>query len=138
MNRSEQLAYLGGLVDGEGSISMHRRDRTGHGGVGTYYGVFVRIGMTDRQPLEVFQAVFGGKILTSKPHWQIIKSGRKPMFYIRLNGEQAIRALVELLPYLTLKAEQAKLVILAHLDQHKDGFLERQEARFRLIKEMHN
>ena len=94
-----ELAYLAGIVDGEGSIGAHWRS---HSSVNIQ--VNIQVGMTQVGAVELFVKVFGGHIHIEK---RVTKSG-KPIYKWRLNCRKAADCLEKLLPYLIIKREQAR------------------------------
>lgn len=100
--------YLAGLFDGEGCIDVQRcYPKAGRNRL--YVRPRVRMCMTDsaRFLADRLHAKFGGHILTRKG-----KENQQNSWSIEwLNGDDMRRLLNLILPYLILKAEQAKLVL---------------------------
>jgi len=97
MKRTD-LAYIAGIIDGEGSIySGHRKGR---------YQIWLSIQMTDRVALEFVQSLFGGKILLMRQ-----KGNRRDIYRWRLTGYQIHPILTSLSPYLLTKLPQAKIAL---------------------------
>lgn len=70
---AEHLGYAAGLFDGEGSVTVYKGC------------IRMSAGMIDREPLDVLQAVLGGKVYGPRPQ----KTGA-PMFYWLLPGWAAV------------------------------------------------
>jgi hypothetical protein len=91
------LAYLAGFFDGEGCV---RAREDGHIGV-----VVSQVGAV---PLSRFQELFGGNVRElrrpASPLWRSVSQWA-------LYGRRSINFLEAVLPYLTVKAEQARLAI---------------------------
>lgn len=89
---STTLAYLAGFFDGEGSLGFWRSGRG--------YRHF-RMGMcnTNREILDLFQAVLGGSIV----HKPLGKLGRKQQWHWSVCGDAAWDAYYKLEPYLREK-----------------------------------
>lgn len=86
------LAYLAGIVDGEGTIAVHRD--------GANRARFViEVKMTERIVIELLSKRFGGVIVNRKPGAE----GWKPQFRWRVTAKAARSAYQELEPYLRLK-----------------------------------
>lgn len=103
MDESE-LSYLAGFVDGEGSVTLFRTSNPN-----AFKIPCLSVTSTDRYLLEPFLA-FGGSIQTKgrkRP-----ESHRQP-YEFRVKGNQAVRALILLQPYLRhfVKRSRAQLVI---------------------------
>lgn len=112
-------AYLAGLFDGEGSISVQKgkidpKRKTPR------YKLYVNLGMTDCWNPRYLQFIFGGMLRKRPP------GERTRAFYAWVAwGYQAEEALTQLYPYLTVKKEQAKLALILR------------SIRFKLVSEGH-
>lgn len=111
----EKLAYIAGIVDGEGSIMIMRmaskafmEQRAKRGSALPHYHPCVRIGMQIRAPLDLIVKTFGfGKVYQEKP-----KPGQRPMFRFMIRSrDDVMNFLKPILPYLLVKKEQATLAI---------------------------
>ena len=97
-----KIAWAAGFMDGEGYIGITRclDRRTGR----LYYRVQVDVGQVHREPIALFQELFGGTIghRTNKKQgcWNWRKFGKEACNVIRI-----------LLPYLVVKRRQAELVL---------------------------
>ena len=97
-----KIAWAAGFMDGEGYIGITRclDRRTGR----LYYRVQVDVGQVHREPIALFQELFGGTIghRTNKKQgcWNWRKFGKEACEVIRI-----------LLPYLVVKRRQAELVL---------------------------
>ena len=93
----ENLTYIAGFFDGEGTISS----------TATYYNN-LRIGITNtcKAPLTFIMETLGGYIYEQKP----TPIGRR-VYLWQLCGDKAATALEFLLPYLIVKKEEALLGI---------------------------
>lgn len=107
------LAYLAGFLDGEGCI--HLREKLTYSGRDPkkkmypgYYGA-IKVTQNVRAPLELFQRHFGGGIrIKGHPG----RDGRKwQHFEWECSMAQSAPMLEALLPYLIVKAEEAKAAI---------------------------
>ena len=99
MTSSENLAYLAGIMDGEGmvTISNHsQRDRV--------YLPKVAVNMTHRQMLQDLADVFGGNV-RDKPVLPT-QLNNKPQFIWQLTGQKAVHVCEKLLPWLRIKRAQ--------------------------------
>lgn len=99
----EELAYLAGYFDGEGSINF----QTAHG---SYY-LFISLQTGDLASLERFAAAFGGKVRAvkrnSRPHSRV----KRQMYCWRKQGTYAQSVLCQLLPFLIAKKFAADLAL---------------------------
>ncbi len=103
MNDPLLLAYLAGVVDSDGYVSIvqsRHADRL-------YFGAAVGISGTRRQPHDLAVSLWGGKVYEYTP-----KNPRhRPQFQWQRVGDGAHAILTELLPYLRVKRENAELAI---------------------------
>lgn len=98
------LAYMAGLIDGEGYIAL-KRDHTA--GCVTYAPV-VRITNTSLEMLYWVQGRFGGYV----GHNKMSGNGKwKESYYWTVHHAKAASFLSIILPYLVVKRKQAELVI---------------------------
>lgn len=109
-----EIAYLAGLFDGEGYVSIReqtrrssalRAERNGFGGC--HYGLCVGISMCDEKVIKWIYDTFGGsKVIAghTKGHerWNLA-------WHWRAYGENALAILRHLYPYLRVKKEKAAL-----------------------------
>ena len=111
--RKELVAYLAGFLDGEGSFII----------IYDSNGVFsprVTAGQVDTRPLELLQETFGGKIHTNKVSYNSSLSDTiLSNWYI--TGPTMHDAILELRPYLMVKAEQADILLelIASINMYK-------------------
>ena len=103
------LAYLAGLIDGEGSISLSvRSDKTNR----AWIGIRVAIGMTDEPVIRWLAATFGGSVshrTRRDPRW-------RDVFIWTISQQQAAALLKEVRPFLRVKYRQADVVMLVAAD----------------------
>ena len=99
MKRELMYAWAAGFIDGDGSITI-LQNNVWHGGRGFYLRLEAS-GVSDK-PLKKLLGLFGGTI-----------SGGygRPIFGWRVDAGKARAALKAMLPYLTNKADQARLAI---------------------------
>lgn len=102
MNKNSiKLAYLGGLIDGEGCITITRNK----GQRKNYdYQLNLRISMLDRKPIKLFADIFSTNVLRHRNH-------DKAFWTCILVANKAANALDKVLPYLISKREVANLGI---------------------------
>lgn len=102
-----EAAYIAGLIDGEGTITLTRKHRNEN------RQLAVTISNTEKGLLEyVLKTIGAGKITgkrTSKPH-------HTPSYTYALYNRQALNILEQIHPYLkTYKAERAALLLRDYL-----------------------
>ena len=134
------LAYLAGVVDSDGYITIHRSTRNG----ARYYAAQIGIAGTSPEPHDLAASLFGGKVSCYKP----LNPGYRPQYQWSRTG-RAAAAIIELLrPYLRVKARNADLAIdlQIHVDEgggddpfpwfgpHYDALAERERMRCEMIE----
>jgi hypothetical protein len=105
-NQEELLtAWAAGFIDGEGVVYISK-GKPSQRGVSPRYNLVVQVGCTRLEPLLRLQELFGGSICTNtnkrKPHW-------KPKFVWNVSALKAVSCISRVLPYLSIKREQACL-----------------------------
>lgn len=95
-------AYLAGLFDGEGCISVKRRKVSKHRKTAGFQ-LYISLGMTYRWAPMYLQFVFGGRVRKR------LVPNRLPFYEWSTWAFQAEEALKELYPYLFVKRQEAKL-----------------------------
>ena len=104
MTESEQLAYIAGFIDGEGSIGIvsvakHKR-----------YVVQIAACNCNRAPIDLLRSLYGGKV--RKRTWN--NKRWKPSYEWKLTAKKAVNAINAILPFLMIKREQAEIVLEAN------------------------
>jgi hypothetical protein len=102
------LAYLAGIVDGEGCISIYGDGRTNKEGRGTYR-LSLAIAMQHKPVLELFVATFGGTIYLVHKNLAVHTT---PYWRIPYMCNRAAQVIHHIRPYMRIKTEQADLAIL--------------------------
>lgn len=102
------IAYVAGLMDGEGCIRIKKaKAYKCQGRVTPGYHASVQIKMVDQDAIEFACSVLGGWHYLEK---SALKSGR-PLFTWQVSDQKAEDALRIVLPYLRVKRKQAAKVI---------------------------
>lgn len=96
------IAWAAGFFDGEGTIDARPRQRAHR----CEYRLSLYVGQVDPRPLRLLAVLFGGSVASRR-------AGRRgrPMWMWRVTGVGAETTLRTLLPYLIVKAEQARLAL---------------------------
>lgn len=120
------LAYLAGVIDSDGSISIRRSTyamrKRGDAGA-PIYSERITVRQVTPQAIELLHATFAGYRYTSDPS---AKRGR-PLEGWEVTDKRAHLALVALLPYLRIKRRQAENCLALRA-------LKEQSARMRVAK----
>lgn len=104
--KTEELAYMAGMFDGEGCIHIarvHTKKRN------LTYQLVCKISMYSLSTLETFKASFGGSIRREVIHEKSNKYGLLHSWAIW--GNSSISFLNQLMPYLHIKKAEANLAI---------------------------
>jgi hypothetical protein len=98
--KKEELAYLAGFIDGEGTISIQS------GGSG-YMRPIVSVANSNRIVLDFINFHWRGSVYSQKG-WGV---NAKQIHWVRVVNKNAIELIKDLLPYLNQKLPQARIVI---------------------------
>ena len=98
----EQLTWAAGFFDGEGTVYIYS-----HSSSHRYRYLAISVSQRDPRPLLVFRELFGGSIHRHE-HTRGVEAD---IWKWEVRNRLAGAALVQLLPYLLLKREQAELAI---------------------------
>lgn len=110
-----KLAYIAGILDGEGSIMIQRqssksfmKQRAKSGCFHPHYAPCIRIGMLEREPLDlIVNTTLLGEVYEEKPYHR-----KRPMFRWMLRAKKEIHEFLTLvMPYLIVKKKQAELCL---------------------------
>jgi len=109
MTNKEELYYLAGYFDGEGSIGLYKNDK------GKWLATCV-LGQAKKDAISIFHKRFGG-------YFKYQALNKQPHFRWSINSRKEILAfLEEILPCLKEKKEQAEVMLeYCRLDTGKQG-----------------
>lgn len=110
-NQREEIAYLAGLFDGEGSImiqclnSLNYMDKSRRKTPGFVVGM--RIGMINEDVIAYFANFFNIPYDKEKKYHH-----KRPMFRVQIRRQDKVREIIKAFtPYLKVKREQAKIAL---------------------------
>lgn len=106
MHKTE-AAYVAGLIDGEGWVTITRTPAGYNRRKTTGYQLSVGIAMTHRPTIEVVQSLFDGTIRYHKGR----KDAHAATYHLGYTDNNSVRILTEILPYMCTKKPQALLGI---------------------------
>ena len=96
-------AYIAGIIDGEGCISITRAKRTN----GEYaYQESMSMAMTNEEAIRTISNIFGGQYFCYQ-----YNTKNKPEYFYKVQSGVLENILQSILPYLKVKKEQAKLAL---------------------------
>ncbi len=101
-----EAAYIAGIMDGEGCISIHRKKNVR--GTSPTFALFVNVTNTERKLLEWIQAKVGAGVITPKPK---SNSNWKLCHQLVFRTEEIESFLKAVLPYMIVRETQAKLML---------------------------
>jgi hypothetical protein len=111
----EKLAYIAGILDGEGSIMIMMQagkafmeQRAKRGCFHPHYAPCIRIGMQERVALDLIVETTGiGKVHEEKPYHH-----KRPMYrWMVRKKDDVVKFLTLIMPYLLVKKKQAELCL---------------------------
>lgn len=103
MTDSLTLAYLAGVIDSDGYITINRSIHKGR----YYFGAVIGVSGTRREPHDLAASVWGGKVGRYVPK----NPAHRPQFQWSRMGSPAAVAISEVLPFLRVKERQAWLAL---------------------------
>lgn len=104
--KETEKAYLAGLIDGEGTVSIVRLHSRGQGF--EHYVASVEISNTDMRMIDWVAKRLGGSIVANR---RKVVAGHKVVYRIGLRNRLAEAVLREVMPFLVVKGRQAELVM---------------------------
>ena len=104
--RKADLAYIAGLFDGDGCISI-AKCKPRHPGCSPYYRLVVAVAMANEYIPRFLKFYFGGRVNKSSAR----RERWKDQWQWHLGSDDAVAFLKAILPYLKLKREEAELAI---------------------------
>jgi hypothetical protein len=103
MTDATTLAYLAGVIDSDGFITINRSTRNGK----AYFGAVIGISGTRSQPHELASSLWGRKVAAYQP-----KNPRHRLqFQWSRQGDAAIDPILSIQPFLRVKQEQARIAL---------------------------
>lgn len=99
-------AYLAGMIDGDGYITITRSSRNG----AEYFGAQVGIAGTRREPHDLAASLWGGAVNCHHP----TNPSHRPQFQWQRMGASAVIVIEAIMPYLLIKQEHAALALQLH------------------------
>ena len=115
-------AYCAGIIDSDGTIYIDRSKDKRRSNSLYNYSLRVKVGQSDDQTVKWLSKMLGGKYRFYKYQRNGIDVN-KGLYYWAINNQKAALLLRNILPYLKIKKQQAKLAIkfAELLDKHIKG-----------------
>ena len=117
LKRELQVAYMAGVLDSDGWVTIHKNVKTKHCPV---YSPRMGLNQVEPQAIELAFSLFGGKV--GKVNYDkdsYNRFSRKPMFTWTIGSDGLIEAVSELIPFLRIKKKQAELVLSLQMNIRK-------------------
>lgn len=99
-------AYAAGLFDGEGCVYIGKTQRSGRRL--PCYRMFCKISMTNDNAIKLLHEHWGGHYGVNKAN---VPKNYKPLYNWTVPAKKAAKFLLDVLPYLRIKHEQARLAL---------------------------
>ena len=106
-------AWAAGFLDGEGCIFGYERIAGGY----RRFSFGIQVAQAVREPLDLLQQTWGGAVRFQKKQ----QSHYRDQWSWTISGEDGARFLTDVLPYLRVKAESARVAIPCLFRTHKHG-----------------
>lgn len=100
------LAYLAGMIDGDGYISIVRSVRGGK----EYFGAQIGIAGTRPEPHQLAASIWGGAVSRYEP----VNPKHRPQYQWSRQGKVAAAVITAIEPYLLIKRDHAALALELH------------------------
>lgn len=100
--RKVDVAYVAGIVDGEGCIGLN----INRAGKSKSYRIKISVSNTNEWVCQWLRLCFGGCVSKS-----IVRGNRKPQWTWFISGNKALACLGVIYPYLHIKKPQAEIAI---------------------------
>lgn len=100
------LAYLAGMIDGDGYITITRSVRSGK----EYFGAQIGIAGTRPEPHQLAASLWGGVVSRYEP----ANPNHRAQYQWQRMGASAVGAIQAIYPYLLIKKEHAELALELH------------------------
>lgn len=100
MARVEDLAYIAGVIDGEGSIGVYSTSKCKSS------TLQVVINMTDQEAINLAYSMFGGKLYS-----QVGRAGDRRLYRWIVTGKRAQEVLVLIKPFIRVKRLQLEMAL---------------------------
>ena len=97
------FAYLAGVIDSDGFITINRSVRKGK----AYFGAVIGISGTRPQPHELAASLWGGTVSCYQPK----NPQHRPQYQWSRQGDGAVAPILAVQPYLRIKQEQARIAL---------------------------
>lgn len=98
---NQQISYLAGYFDGEGTIGMNNA---------AYPQLHIAVGSADEEVIDMFCSTFGGRKYIAKPQ----RMTKRQQFKWSLCGSKAQKVLWQLYPFLRAKVYPASFALIPH------------------------
>lgn len=109
MYKDTELAYLAGLIDGEGTIYIGNHSKNPKNGI-PYYQTLLKVTSTNKIVIDWLKDKFGGWISTYTPKQTPLNSRRQPYSW-NITGSEMENLFSLTLQFLIIKKEECKIML---------------------------
>lgn len=127
-----QLAYLAGIMDGEGCFFIGNYSRSKHGA--KYYQTVLSVSSCSPELIDWLSMNFGG-MNTKYTHKQTPKNSRKPVYRWIASGDRLTHLCEVMFPYLVIKRREAEILLEMRKTFEKYSPKKGQRSRMKLLPE---
>lgn len=104
-----QLAYLAGIIDGEGCIYIGNHSSNKESGA-KYYQTLIKISSTDICLIDWLMNIFGGLRGEYTPS-QMSKNGRRQVYFWQVTGERLTHLCELIYPFILIKKDELEIML---------------------------
>ncbi len=104
--KPEEIAYIAGFIDGEGSFQVQKRLHRNKYGKWIGFSLYLEVVNTNNAVIEYLQSLINGNFFFKKT-----KGNRKDAYGLRFNGKDAQNIASILYDYLIVKRDIAEIIL---------------------------
>lgn len=108
---NEEAAYIAGIIDGEGTISLHLKTIVSHAKHYYAWEYFIGVTLTDREFLNAIKEIVNHGKSQVRNNPRNLKGRASQSYRIKWSGTRCIALLKEIRPYLRLKTRHADIIL---------------------------
>ena len=105
MNHGEKLAYLAGIIDGEGSIMIYFNHTTNR------FTLMIKVSNTSKELVDWLYENFQGAKYSINPPSKLVHKQWKQQYVWEVRSFETLPFLIELYPFLVIKRKQCEIAM---------------------------
>lgn len=111
MDQEENLAYIAGIMDGDGSFTLSKR-KPDKGCQSSLYQTVIQLGSVDKETVDMLKAEMSGYIYKRKAFIGKDNVNRKDFYLWSIHGnDHCIDFVNKIIPYLEIKKDRAEFLL---------------------------